>query len=101
MSTFMADMIRTIAPEGLQINLWPLEDGYQANVKETAAKGWTCTKNDDPVEALLQALKLRAARHPGREVVSEAEAMPVQIDIEDAIAAAVARDADPLAGFGL
>lgn len=86
MSAELAHLVANIAPEGLQINIWPTERGYQANVKERAAKGWTCTSDPCPVTALLMAMRMRNARHPARVVVSSEEAG--QIDIEEAIATA-------------
>lgn len=85
MSAELAQHIATIAADGLQINVWPTADGYQANVKERAAPGWTCASDADPVVATLKALRSRAARHPARQVVAEAE--PEQLDIEDAVKA--------------
>lgn len=87
MSAELAQHIATIAPDGLQINLWPSEKGYQANVKETASRGWTITSDADPVEALLKALRMRVTRHPGRPVADGKAPKPQQIDLEEAIAA--------------
>lgn len=51
--------IRLLAPEGLQINIWPCERGFQANVKERDAAGWTCATESDPIAALEAALNRR------------------------------------------
>lgn len=81
--------IRRLAPEALQVNLWPTERGFQANVKERAGRGWTVVTGEDPIAALTEALRQRAAGLGIREVVSpEDAAPPAQIDIEEAIAAA-------------
>ena len=121
---YLAHLIGQMAPERLQINLWPTETGFQANVKELPSKAWTCTHHEDPVEALLAALKQRIVRHQTRDgedgtnvpldgvaAADDAELakkyegstkmrdLPEQIDLEEAIAAKVA--ADDIAGFGL
>lgn len=80
--------IRTLATDGLQINLWPCAGGFQANVKERGGSGWTCFTSDDPIEALSTALRQRSARVPDREIATGAE----QLDIEQAIATACAVD---------
>lgn len=80
--------IRQAADEGLQLHLWRTKSGYQANVKEASAAGWTVVSADDPIDAVVQALAHRATRWRDREVVIE----PEQMDIEDAIASAVADD---------
>ena len=86
MSAELAQMVTALAEDGLQVNLWPTDKGYQANVKERAAKGWTIASDPDPVTALLKALRMRCARIPDRTVVAEVDAQ--QVDIEEAIAAA-------------
>lgn len=121
---YLAQLIGQMAPERLQINLWPTETGFQANVKELQSKAWTCTHHADPVEALLAALKQRVVRHQARdardgvtlpldgvaagddaelakkyEESTKMRDLPAQIDLEEAIAAKVA--GDDLAGFGL
>jgi len=78
--------IRQLATEdNIQINLWRTAAGYQANVKETAAKGWTCVTAGDVIEALGTALRQRVAHVPDRLIISEDD---MQLDLEDAIAAA-------------
>ena len=62
MSAELAQMVTALAEDGLQVNLWPTDKGYQANVKERAAKGWTIASDPDPVTALLKALRMRCAR---------------------------------------
>lgn len=86
MSAELAQLVTTLAEDGLQINIWPTERGYQANVKERASKAWTCTSDPDPLAALLVALRQRAARVCDRTVTGPDDAEE-QIDIEDAIAA--------------
>lgn len=86
-------LIRQLADQNLQINLWKTRSGgYQANVKELAGAGWTCVTDPDPLFALVTALRQRATRHPGREVIGDPE--PEQIDIEDAIARVATVDDD-------
>lgn len=94
-------MIAAAAPQGIQINIWPCERGYQANVKETAGKGWTVSTNEDPVLALADALRHRVGGIATREIVIDPEPeQPKQIDIEEAIAATVsAGDADDFDGL--
>lgn len=76
MSAELAQLVTALAEDGLQVNLWPTDKGYQANVKERAAKGWTIASDPEPVAALLKALRMRGARIPDRPVVSAAEAEP-------------------------
>lgn len=85
MSAELAHLVAALAEDGLQVNLWPTDTGYQANVKERAAKGWTIASDPEPVTALLKALRMRSARIPDRPVVADADAH--QADIEEAIAA--------------
>lgn len=78
--------IRELAPDGLQITIWPTKTGFQANVSERGLSGgWTCSTDPDPVEALRTALRLRATGSHGRSVVIE---YPVedQVDLETVIA---------------
>lgn len=92
MSAELAQLVANIAPDGLQINLWPTETGYQANVKERAAPGWTVASAAEPVTALLKALRMRNGRMPDRKVVAASDAQ--QVDLEEAIATATAGDCD-------
>lgn len=78
--------IRTLAPGALQINLRPTKRGFQANVKDTSSDGWTCWTEEDPIDALREALRQRTCVRDHRSVGPAAE--PEQVDIEDAIAAA-------------
>lgn len=96
MSAELAQLVALIAVDGLQVNLWPTETGYQANVKERGAPGWTIASDPEAVQALLKALRMRNARLPCRKVVADVDAQ--QVDIEEAIAAA---DAVDLTEFGL
>lgn len=87
MSAALAEIIREMSGENIQINLWKTNAGnYQANVKEAASTGWTCVIDADPIDGLVKALRQRAARYPGRDVIAMSE--PEQIDIEEAIATA-------------
>ena len=81
--------IRQLAEDGLQVNLWPTETGFQANVKERADQNWTTTRDADPVEALRKALWQRATGSHQRQVIGgcEAAGAGAQIDLEEAIAA--------------
>lgn len=82
--SYLEQLIRSGAAEGLQINLWPCDAGYQGNVKERGGSGWTVEIRADPVDAIAAALSTRLTKLPSRHVVSDEE----QLDIEAAIAAA-------------
>lgn len=101
--------LRALAAGGVRMSIWPTQCGrFQANVSNAGDKSWTCETDDDPLRALSTALRYRLAgvsgrttlRDPRPEVIEveqvQAEDAPddQQIDIEDAIAAAVARDHD-------
>ena len=86
--------IRHLAAQGVKIHIWPCAAGYQANVQETGADGWTCHTATDPVDALGTALRQRAARVPDRPVVAAPD--EVQLELEDAIRQAAAAP-DPFA----
>lgn len=75
--------ITALAPEGLSINIWPCEGGFQANVKERGGNGWTCHTDRDPIYALIEALRQRRHGVASRRV--EGDPQPEQIDIEQAI----------------
>lgn len=77
--------IRELAPQGVQITIWPCAAGFQANVNIRATSGWACATHSDPVLALAEALRQRLAGL-GYSVAARQE--PLQTDIEDAIAAA-------------
>lgn len=74
--------IRALAEGGVQINLWPCERGFQANVKLRASDGWICSTDTDPVFALSEALRQRVAGMP-KAVRPAAE---VQTDLESYLA---------------
>jgi len=97
-------MIRNLAPDSLQINIWPSESGFQINVKERASPGWTVVCDEDPVFGLNEALRQKLMSIGRRNVTGLSVPPPTfvptpvapveqQIDIEDAIAAAVTADA--------
>lgn len=86
MTAMLDQFIRSIAEEGLQINIWPAEVGFRINVKERSGDGWTIVAHADPVEGLETALRQRLSRSSLRHVVVDPE--PAQMDIEDAIEAA-------------
>ena len=89
--------IGQLAADGVRINIWPTKGGeFQANVSEQAGRAWTCHTAPTALEALSVALRLRATGASGREVVFDDDmptvaidaTTPVQIDLEEAIAAA-------------
>jgi hypothetical protein len=89
--------IRELAPDGLMVNIWPRAGGgYQVNVGESVGGGWTVVMDDDPVAGLAEAMRQRACGVATREVISSAE---MQIDLEEAIAAAPRRDVLDIAGL--
>lgn len=95
--TSLADHVRTLAPEGLRINLWPTRGGaFQANVLEQGGHGWTVVIDDDPVYAVQEALRQKACGVQSR-VIATGDEVERQIDLEDAISEAAG--ADDLAGM--
>lgn len=106
MSAHLAQMIRTLSPDGLQIHIWPSEThGFQVNVSEKSGKAWTVEHGSDPVAALEQALRFRATGSAERAVVVDVPlkthatdksdpwpADPRQIDLEEVIAATLVAD---------
>lgn len=104
--------IRQLSADGLRIHIWPTKGGeFQANASEQGISGgWTCHTAPDPIEALTVVLRLRATGASGRDVIIEGkpgyvDAMnevaidattPVQIDLEEAIAAADTDDFEDL-----
>ena len=83
MTAMLLQFIRTASEDGLQINIWPKDVGFQINVKEQGAAGWTVVSDADPVVGLETALRQRLSRSSARTVITDPEA--VQLDIEDAI----------------
>ena len=94
MTTMLAQHIRTAAAdEGVQITIWPCNSGYQVNVKEKGAAGWTVVTDVDPVDGLERALRQRLSRSSARRIVTDPESVQ-QVD-----AAIAARPTDDFEEF--
>lgn len=85
--------LRQLAEKGsVRVHLWQVHGGgFQANVAEPANRAWTVVHDDDPVGAVREALRQRACGINTRTVEASdgyVDAPAVQIDLEEAIAAA-------------
>lgn len=94
--TDLPDLLRIACAQGkMRLNVWhSAERGHQANLANTG-DGWTCHSDRDPLVAIEAVLRVRYGKMLERKraglstegAVHPAHRGPVQLDIEDAIAA--------------
>ena len=94
--TSLEQYIDQLGQDGFRLHLWRTVDGWQANVSEPGGAGWTVAMGDSPLEAVHDAMRQRACGVAGRTVTAHdgyvdapRVAREEQVDLEDAIAAAI------------
>lgn len=70
MSVALRNLLRRASRHRLQVNIWPVDNGYQVNVKSGPENSWYVIHVNDPVEGLVIALrnKLNELDQPTREL---------------------------------